>query len=418
MRHVLGVLGVLAAGVLLAVSAAMNWRFGFSLGKTEMDGQIYGAASAAADCMKALVPFFFFAAIKNRVWSQAAAAALVWTVVTGYSMTSALGHAALNRFDSTGQRAVQAATYKDLRADMSRAQEQLGWVPQHRPVDTVKSELQSLKDQRPWSWTNGCTDVKGKTGREFCQKFHALNAELASAEEADKLETRIGEISAKLAKGAGGTVMAEADPQAAVLHQLTGFDIETVQTGLAMFVALLLEIGSGFGLYVAFAQWRLYDQAAPKLAEPVAERRRVVVADAEAEPMPAPAEEPVEAIPLAPVAEPAAARVFANDNSGRMIAQKMIPPASTIERYYKERIASAEPGSSVKSSEMYEDYCLWCESLAKEPMSHPGFSREFNTLGVKKSRIGNRTRYHGIVLRSALEAEKDRPKAGPTRQAA
>ncbi len=29
MKHVLGVLGVLAAGVLLAVSAAMNWRFGF-----------------------------------------------------------------------------------------------------------------------------------------------------------------------------------------------------------------------------------------------------------------------------------------------------------------------------------------------------------------------------------------------------
>ena len=67
MRHALGVLGVLAAGVLLAVSCAMNWRFGFSLGRTEFDGQIYGAASAAADCMKALVPFFFFAAIRNRI---------------------------------------------------------------------------------------------------------------------------------------------------------------------------------------------------------------------------------------------------------------------------------------------------------------------------------------------------------------
>ena len=65
-RHALGVLGVLAAGVLLAVSAAMNYRFGFSLGKTEMDGQIYGLASAAADCFKALAPFFFFAAVRNK----------------------------------------------------------------------------------------------------------------------------------------------------------------------------------------------------------------------------------------------------------------------------------------------------------------------------------------------------------------
>src|SRR5262249_59825783 len=100
MRHVLGVLGVLAAGVLLAVSCAMNWRFGLSLGRTELDGQIYGAASAAADCLKALVPFFFFAAMRNRMWSQAAAAAVVWAVVTSYSMTSALSHAALHRFTS------------------------------------------------------------------------------------------------------------------------------------------------------------------------------------------------------------------------------------------------------------------------------------------------------------------------------
>ena len=71
MRHVLGVLGVLAAGVLLAVSCAMNWQFGNSLGRTEFDGQLLGAASAAADCMKALIPFFFFAAIRNRMWSQA-----------------------------------------------------------------------------------------------------------------------------------------------------------------------------------------------------------------------------------------------------------------------------------------------------------------------------------------------------------
>ena len=83
MRHALGVLGVLAAGVLLAVSAAMNWRFGYSLGKTELDGLILGSASAAADGLKALVPFFLFAAIRNRMWSQAAASLLVWVVVTG-----------------------------------------------------------------------------------------------------------------------------------------------------------------------------------------------------------------------------------------------------------------------------------------------------------------------------------------------
>ena len=153
MRHALGVLGVLAAGVLLAVSCAMNWRFGFSLGRTEFDGQIYGAASAAADCMKALVPFFFFAALRNRMWSQALASAIVWVVVTSYSLTSALGHAALNRLDTAGQRTASADNYKDHRADLSRAQEQLSWIPQHRPAQAVQADIDALKDDRAWAYT-------------------------------------------------------------------------------------------------------------------------------------------------------------------------------------------------------------------------------------------------------------------------
>ena len=88
-RHILGVLGVLAALVLLVVSMMMNYQFGSSLGKTATDKHIYGMASAAADCFKALAPFFFFAALRNRVWSQAVAAALVWAVVTVYAFTSA-----------------------------------------------------------------------------------------------------------------------------------------------------------------------------------------------------------------------------------------------------------------------------------------------------------------------------------------
>ena len=37
MRHVLGIAGVTAAAVLLIVSAAMNWRFGYTLGKSDFE---------------------------------------------------------------------------------------------------------------------------------------------------------------------------------------------------------------------------------------------------------------------------------------------------------------------------------------------------------------------------------------------
>src|SRR6185295_46703 len=199
--------------------------------------------------------------IRNRMWSQAFAAALVWTVVTSYSMTSALGHAALNRLDTTGQRAVEAANYKDLRADSKRAQDQLNWIPAHRPAETVAAELNVIKAQRYWINTRECTEVSGKGARDFCQQFHKLNAELASGQQSEKLESRISEIGAKLAKTAGGTVMAEADPQASVLAKITGLEVDKVQTALTIFVALLIATGAGFGTSMARASWRINNRA-------------------------------------------------------------------------------------------------------------------------------------------------------------
>lgn len=394
MRHVLGALGVIAAGILLAVSAAMNWRFGFSLGKTEMDGQIYGAASAAADCFKALVPFFFFAALKNRMWSQAAASAVVWVVVTAYSLTSALGHAALNRLDTAGQRAVEAASYKDLRSDLKRAEDQASWIPQHRPALTVQSEIDGVKNQRAWTTTSGCTEVNGRFTRDFCQKYHTLNAELASAKQATELGSRIDGIKTELAKTEGVSVMSEADPQAAVLAKLSGLlfaniKVEDVQMALTIFVALLLEVGSAFGMYVAFAYWNIHD------------RRRV------------PAEGPavVTAVPAATavMVEAKKPQVIANDNRSLPVqAPKMLVPENDVERFYKERIETADAGASVTASAVYEDYCMWCEEHQKEPLALPRFGKELGELGIQKARIAGRTRYTGIALKSGLTHEEDK----------
>jgi hypothetical protein len=394
MRHALGVLGVLAAGVLLAVSCAMNWRFGFSLGRTEFDGQIYGAASAAADCMKALVPFFFFAAIRNKMWSQAAASALVWVVVTSYSLTSALGHAALNRLDTAGQRTATADSYKDHRADLARAQEQLSWIPQHRPAQAVQADIDAVKDERAWTGTEQCSKVTGSKSRGFCQKYHALSAELASAQQSIALEARIADIQGKMTNTNGHAVMTEADPQAAVLAKLAAIiapniKIEDVQTALTVFVALLLEVGSGFGMYIAFSQWRLYESHAP------AAPRMVPVSTAAAA---------VAAPTAVAIAKP---RSGANDNRSAPPAQRLIAPENDVERFYKERIETQD-GSSLTATSLYEDYCAWCEDQQKEPLALPTFGREFGELGVQKARIAGRVRYIGIALKSAGELEEDK----------
>jgi hypothetical protein len=394
----------------------MNWRFGYLLGKTEFDGFIYGSASVAADLMKALMPFFFFAAIRNRMWSQAAASAVLWVVVTSFSLTSALGHAALNRHDKAGERTHEAQSYKDARADLKRAQDQLSWVPQHRPAATVQSELDGLKTQRAWTWTKSCTDVNGKFNREYCQKYSTLTAELASAQEAARLEARIADISAKIGnKGRGAVTVA--DPQAAVLTQLASFalpnlKVEDMQLALTLFIAILLEVGSGFGLFVAFSVWRTRDDVA--LAVPAAKPAAVAAPVA-----PALAAKPIEvAAPVLPVVQPAAASVAvreetpavaqrvvgANDNRS---SPRLVAPETDVERFYRERVGS-EDGSSLTATALYEDYCAWCEEQHKEPLALPTFGREFGDLGVRKEKIAGRVRYIGVALRSGKRLEEDK----------
>ena len=259
-RFIFGLLGVLASLVFLAASGLMNFRFGYTLGRTELDSQIYGAISAAADCFKALCPFFFFAAWRSspKHWSMMVASALVWFIVVGYALAGAAGHAGANRSDTTGARALAVDHYKDLRADLERYNKDRKWIPEHRPADTVKGEIESLrsKNMRLWNYSEECVRPDGAGQRNFCGEYHKLRGELGNAESAAKLNTKIDEISAKLAETKGGAAVGDADPQASTISRILVFlgvnlAVADTQTWLTIFVVLLIEDGSTFGLYIS-----------------------------------------------------------------------------------------------------------------------------------------------------------------------
>jgi hypothetical protein len=424
MRHILGVLGVLAALVLLIVSMMMNYQFGYNLGKTHADGQIYGMASAAADCLKALAPFFFFAALRNRVWSQAAAAALVWIVVTVYAFTSALGHAAQNRFETSGNRVAASTSYKDTQAARARVEDQLKWIPPHRPASTVAAELNVLKAQRAWMTTKECSDITLKASREFCQQYGKLAAEHENGLEAAKLEAKLAELgaqTAKASKAGGAAVLGMADPQANLIARLTGVDFDTVQTGLMLFVALLIEIGSGFGMYVAFAYWRpnqsLHSIGEPApgsktmQAEPVRKEEKAEASEGKKdETQPAGKADPIwTAEPTIASADgktgPPPPRPFGdNDNKD---APKWIMPENDVELFYKQGVRLAE-GEFIVSQELYDGYKLWAKRKDKRPLNHSHFSKNFEKLGYKTVQIGGRQRYVGITLTPDLVGELEK----------
>lgn len=399
MRFALGFLGVCSASVLLAVSAAMNWQYGFFLGNTEFNGHILGAASAASDGLKALLPFFLFVAIKDKKFSHALAAATLWVVCIAFSMTSALGFAAHNRSDTTGARTVQMQTYTDKRQEIERLQQRLQWVPEHRPAGAVASDIQGMEQNRRWRSTSGCTDATAAASRTFCAQYHELGAELAAGREAGEIEARIAVVQSELAALPADLSATVADPQAKTISSIFGLPIEMVQIGLVILLAVLLELGSSLGFYVALGQWRFHEQ-----------RKSVVVARPRAretaqEPVTAGANDNRSSASLAsprakPSAEPAVAATAA-------AAPALVAPENDVERFFKERVGLAE-GGSLTATALYEDYCDWCEEHGKEPLALPTFGRQFGELGVHKAKIAGRIRYIGIKLNSA-QVEDEAP---------
>ena len=269
MRHVLGVAGVAAAAVLLIVSAAMNWRFGYTLGKSDFESQLYGAASAAADCFKALLPFFIFAALRNRSYSQALGGALLFCVCFSYSLTSSLGFAALNRADTTGSRALRAETHQDLCGLSSTASAMLSRLsPPHRPVGTVTGEIEAYKQNARWLASEECANATLAQSMAYCEHYFKLKAERAVAEQADKYEARIAVLDAKLGAIDPQSAVKSTDPQSQVLAGLTGRTTEEIQLTLTVLIALLVELGASLGFYTAFSYWRIFDVKGLPVPEP------------------------------------------------------------------------------------------------------------------------------------------------------
>jgi hypothetical protein len=197
-----------------------------------------------------------------------------------------------------------------------------------------------------------------------------------------------------------------------------------VQTGLMLFVALLIEIGSGFGMYVAFAYWRPNQSLHGGEHKPASRSAEVQPARREEEAQPARKEEEAQPTGKAdPIwsSEPAAsaaggetdasgpppARPFGDNDNSNKTAPKWIMPENDVELFYKQGVVLAEKDTIV-SQDLYDGYKLWARSRDKRPLNHSRFSGDFEKLGYKTVQIAGRQRYVGITLAADLVAELEK----------
>ncbi|WP_139247363.1 hypothetical protein [Hyphomicrobium sp. NDB2Meth4] len=268
MRTILSTLGMCAALVMCVVSGAMNYLFLSSLGKTALEGQVLGAASAAADILKDLMPFFIAWSWQARRFVAALAGSLAFAFFAAFSFFSALGFAADNRGALVEGREALTATYKSVQAEQAALEARLTALPPHRPAPVVREDLESHKQNRRWSATKDCTDATEAESRAYCARYFKLRAELAAGTEVESLTGKIAALKSEASRlrdaGAGQVT----DPQVSLLSRIFGQASEPVRLALTIAIALLVEIGASLGLFLASGHGVAKPTSAPPASIP------------------------------------------------------------------------------------------------------------------------------------------------------
>ena len=253
MIRLLSILGVIAALILVAASAFMNFQYVTGWGKDDLNGQIFGAISIALDVTKALLPFFILWAWKNNRFIHVALGSFLFTCLVTFSLLSALGFAASNRAHTTGKKQTITTEFQEIESDLKEAISKRDAQPQARAVAVIAQAIKAKELSRRFTSSKGCTNVTAKKSRAFCSDLFALKEEKAAATEKAKYESQITALKARRGnlrqQGAGQ----QADPQAGLLAKLTGLKIADTQTALTVFIAVLVEMAAAFGLYLSTA---------------------------------------------------------------------------------------------------------------------------------------------------------------------
>lgn len=219
-------------------AAVAAFRNGYSLGSTEVDGYIIGAAFAAV-----VVGSWPLLGLAERRKAQglimhAWGLRFGWALLLAFILVNAVGYAATHRAEKTGDKVIAAEAYE-------RAQIQF---------DALTQAIADMKGNDRWTATAGCTDATVDKSIEFCDRLQAKEALLA-------------DTNLVLSKGRP----AAADPQAETVAWVLDGDPKKTAKAMPIFLGVILEIAASIFFFAA--------------AEPSRREEKVAVVKAEVEPV-------------------------------------------------------------------------------------------------------------------------------------
>ncbi len=251
MQRALTMIGLIAVTVLIAASATMNYLFATSLGRTVLEGQVLGVVSVAVDILKAVLAVFVAAGARDGRRAFVVIGSAAFLLFSMASMLAAAGFTAHARGAATGSRATLAARLQRAELDVVNLQAKLAAIPVRRAASIVEDAFNTAMLDRRWRQSKECTAATTAAQSEFCSGYFRIRAELTAAREMLRLEAEIVRHRAEIDRLTADGALALADPQAHLIAEMLGVSEDTVQRLLMTFVALVVEVSSGLGFYLA-----------------------------------------------------------------------------------------------------------------------------------------------------------------------
>jgi hypothetical protein len=259
MRGLLSGLGVLAVLACLAGSMSMNYLYGVSLGRTELESGVWGGLSIAFDALKACAPIYLVGAWRKREWARVVAGLIIVPGVIVYGLLSAVGFASESKGAVLGGREAVRAAYVDAERELKEQTLKRAALKTYRVAGEIEAAIAAVL-ARPVSvgertrgtvgtLSSGCGRDDARA-REACAEVATLRQELATAVEAGRLETRIAALRRQVGTLRERGAAIDPNPQATLLSRLTLGRVSPadVEGFKSIYVALLVEVVSTFGL--------------------------------------------------------------------------------------------------------------------------------------------------------------------------
>jgi hypothetical protein len=354
-------IGGLLALALSGISIACCYIFGTHLAPGH-EGQLYGILGGTADALKAILPLGIGAALAARQRGRAATGAALFAVFSIYSFASELGLYALSRDAQATSTTAGQEQYRLLKDERARIGERLKALGQPRPTGAIKADIAARHQDRLWTTTSECKEAAASASRAFCAGLDKLAGELAGAEESEQLRARDGELAAKQAGVNLADALKSADPQSEALARLTGFTPPKIKDALAILIAVLIELGSGLGLYAVTAAGAGPTDSKGKSGRDSGQGKR-----------------PLNGL---------------TNGSGRRSSSKRRDP---VKAFVKDRTVKGEE-QEAKAGDLHSAFIEWAAAQNADTLSSKAFGARLTKLGFTREKRGGVIRYKGLAL--------------------